>query len=134
MGMFIFPVNRSEVQKTWLATLTGKNLFSRHRMLVICGNLFCSIGFANLGKYALMKGVRLEETGIAMAAALFFQGAGGYYAYLLFRSMRKMLPEHNIGLPVHDLLHVSYLGFRLYFTLLLGLGCVAMLVPTFLKF
>lgn len=134
MHIQIFPVNRKEVQQTWLRTLTGGNPFSRHRFLITVANLFCLIGLAKLGSYAYVKGVSLETISISMALALIFPALGGYYAFLLFKSVRGALAESNSETEAENLLSVSYVGFRLYFVLLMGLGGVAFLVPAFLKF
>lgn len=134
MQISIFPVNRNEVQQTWRKSLTGGNPFSRHRLLVTCGNLFCLVGLAKLGSYAFGKGVSLETISITMALGLIFPLLGGYYAFLLFKCVREALAESNSETEAENLLSVSYVGFRLYFVLLMGLGGVAFLVPAFLKF
>lgn len=134
MELRIFPVNRQEVQETWLRTLTANDPFSRHRILIALGNLWCLLGLANLCKYAYLKGTSVSAISVAMVAALILQAHGGYYAFLLFRFMRKVLGNGSPHTTPEDLLTVSYLGLRLYLTLLTGFGCVAMLVPAFLKF
>ncbi len=134
MQISIFPVKRKEVQQAWMQSLTSGNPFSRHRLLIACGNLFCLTGLAKLGSYAYLKSVSMETISISMALGLIFPLLGGYYAYLLFKSVRGALAESNSETESANLLSVSYVGFRLYFVLLMGLGGVAFLVPAFLKF
>lgn len=134
MELRIFPVDRREVQETWLRTLTENNPFSRHRILIALANLWGVLGLANLCKYAYLKGASLSAIIISMTAALIVQAKGGYYAFLLFRFMRKVLWNGSSDSAAQDLLNVSYIGLRLYLTLLVGLGVVAKLVPAFLKF
>lgn len=133
MELPIFPANRKEVQETWKNSLMGNNPFSQHRVMLVLGNLFCMICFANLAKYAFLRNADVSKIMISMTAALIFQVFGGYYAFLLFRSMQKLLKSEGFDVAPQDFLRISYIGYRLYLTLLLGLGAVAMLVPAYLK-
>ena len=115
----MYPVDLSstEVQVTWRATLLkGPPWSSRHFAMAVIYNLLNVIQFWILYKYRVGN----PYWSAFIILLVFLYTMLGYYAALLYRHTRewlKTLPEASK--EAHQLLHVSYIGYRLY---LVGIG------------
>ncbi len=133
--MDIFPEIRRENEASWVQALMGWSWMTQHSVLLIVANFVCVVGFIDLGMFALRHGINLALVVGTLGMLLSIPALAGYYFARLVQRTRALLAQDVLVAQAEsEVLRISYLGYRLYFCALMGMGVVAMVVPGFFKF